>query len=66
MTKEKKLLWSAYADIDYLLKEGFDTNHVECKMDGVRETLNEIREELEAEPMFSCYLKEYEEVEEVK
>ena len=38
----KHLLKLAYLDIDYLLKEGFDSNVEDCKIDGVKNTINEI------------------------
>ena len=40
----KQLLKLAYTDIDYLLKEGFDSNVQECEMAGVKNTIKEIEE----------------------
>jgi hypothetical protein len=57
------LLSCAYADINYLLIEGFDTNHVDCQLDGIRDTLDEIRDVLKDEPTFEQYLEEYKEKE---
>ena len=45
----KQLLKLAYTDIDYLLKEGFDSNVQECEMDGVKDTIKEIEKVIERE-----------------
>ena len=37
-------LKNALADINWLLVEGFDTNVDECNMDGVRDTIAEIKQ----------------------
>ena len=39
-----KALENAYADINWLLAEGFDTNADECNIDGVRDTLADIKQ----------------------
>jgi len=39
-----RALENAYADINWLLAEGFDTNADECNIDGVRDTLAEIKQ----------------------
>jgi len=54
---ETVLRW-AYQDIDFLLKEGFDTNATDCEMDGVRGTLKEIRKALKNDKNLQLYLKE--------
>jgi len=41
-----KALENAYADINWLLVEGFDTNADECNLDGVRDTIAEIKQAL--------------------
>jgi hypothetical protein len=41
----------AYLDIDYLLKEGFDSNAQECEMDGVKDTIKEIKKVTENDRM---------------
>ena len=43
----KQIMQRALTDIDYLLKEGFDTNVDDCDMDGVRETIKELKDQLE-------------------
>ncbi|MAH49250.1 hypothetical protein CMI37_25720 [Candidatus Pacearchaeota archaeon] len=37
-------LENALADINWLLVEGFDTNADECNIDGVRDTIAEIKQ----------------------
>ena len=41
-----KALKNAYDDINWLLVEGFDTNADACNIDGVRDTLAEIKQAL--------------------
>ena len=45
-TELKQLLKLAYTDINYLLKEGFDTNVQDCEIIGVKDTIKEIEKEL--------------------
>ena len=40
----QKVMLHAYRDIDFLLKEGFDTNVDDCEMDGVKDTIKELNE----------------------
>ena len=42
----KQTMSHALTDIDYLLKEGFDTSADDCDMDGIKETIEELREQL--------------------
>ena len=39
----QKVMLHAYRDIDFLLKEGFDTNVDACEMDGVKDTIQELK-----------------------
>jgi len=39
----QKVMLHAYRDIDFLLKEGFDTNVDDCEMDGVKDTIKELK-----------------------
>jgi hypothetical protein len=39
-----KALENAYTDINYLLIEGFDTDVEECTIDGVKDTIREIKQ----------------------
>ena len=39
----QKVMLHAYRDIDFLLKEGFDTNVDDCEMDGVKDTIQELK-----------------------
>jgi len=48
----------AYMDMNYLLQEGFDTNAMDCEIDGVKGTLGEIRRILADDPKFQAYLEE--------
>ena len=41
-----EVLSHAYADINWLLVEGFDTNADECNLEGVRDTIAEIKQAL--------------------
>ena len=54
---ETILLW-AYQDIDFLLKEEFDTNATDCEMDGVKRTLKEIRKALADYEKLQAYIGE--------
>ena len=45
-------------DMNYLLQEGFDTNAMDCEIDGVKGTLGEIRRILADDPKFQAYLEE--------
>ena len=38
-----KTLKRAYLDINYLLINGFDTNVNECEIDGIKDTIQEIK-----------------------
>jgi len=40
----QKVMLHAYRDIDFLLKEGFDTNVDDCEMDGIKDTIKELKE----------------------
>ena len=40
------LLGKAYLDINWLLVEGFDTNAEDCNLDGIRETIAEIKQSI--------------------
>ena len=40
----QKVILHAYRDIDFLLQEGFDTNADDCEMDGVKNTIKELKE----------------------
>jgi len=42
----QKVMLHAYRDIDFLLKEGFDTNVDACEMDGVKDTIKELKKGL--------------------
>ena len=42
----KEIMQHALTDIDYLLKEGFDTSVDDCNMDGIKDTIEELREQL--------------------
>ena len=48
----------AYMDMNQLLIEGFDTNAMNCAMDVVKGTLEEIRRVLANDPKFQAYLEE--------
>ena len=52
------LLRYAYMDMNQLLVEGFDTNAMDCEIDGVKGTLGEIRRVLANDPKFQAYLEE--------
>ena len=54
----KVVLRHAYIDMNYLLQEGFDTNVNDCEIDGVKETLEEIRTVLADDPKFQAYIEE--------
>tara|TARA_R100001086_G_C11807997_1_gene250687 strand:+ start:424 stop:594 length:171 start_codon:yes stop_codon:yes gene_type:complete len=42
-----EVLSHAYADINWLLVEGFDTNAEDCTIPGVQDTIAEIRQALD-------------------
>ena len=52
------LLRYAYMDLNFLLQEGFDTNAMDCEIDGVKGTLIEIRRILANDSKFQAYLEE--------
>ena len=52
------VLRHAYMDMNQLLIEGFDTNAMNCAIDGVKGTLGEIRRVLANDPKFQAYLEE--------
>ena len=52
------LLRYAYMDMNFLLQEGFDTNAMDCEIDGVKGTLIEIRRILANDSKFQAYLEE--------
>ena len=52
------LLRYAYMDMNFVLQEGFDTNAMDCEIDGVKGTLIEIRRILANDSKFQAYLEE--------
>ena len=40
----QQVMLHAYRDINFLLKEGFDTNVDDCEIDGVKDTIKELNE----------------------
>ena len=40
----QQVILHAYRDINFLLKEGFDTNVDDCEIDGVKDTIKELNE----------------------
>ena len=44
--KMKQVMLHAYRDIDFLLQKGFDTNVEDCTMDGIKDTIKELKESM--------------------
>ena len=40
---EQEVMLHAYRDIDFLLQTGFDTNVDDCKIDGIKDTIKELK-----------------------